>query len=139
MIDTQGEYRKYDTGVTIEVKNSSQQDISNLKFSFGHTQDINFLEIGEIKQLEPGQSSKLTSKSINLSNSDLSMYMQYHLKDGETKIENSIFYMDSINPKKVVALVDITKVDDEGNLLLNIEGYNGFTQITGDFDPDRDN
>lgn len=42
MINTQGEYRKYDTGVTIEVKNSSQQDISNLKFSFGHLLDINF-------------------------------------------------------------------------------------------------
>ncbi|MED3572727.1 hypothetical protein [Cytobacillus praedii] len=139
MIDTQGEYRKYDTGVTIEVKNSSQQDISNLKFSFGHLLDINFQEIGEIKQLKPGQSSKLTGKSMDLSSSDLSMYMQYYLKDGETKVENSIFYLDTINPKKVVALIDITKVDDEGNLLLNVEGYNGFTQITGEIDPDRDN
>ncbi|MED3552643.1 hypothetical protein [Cytobacillus praedii] len=139
MIGTQGEYRKYDTGVTIEVKNLSQQDISNLKFSFGHLLDINFQEIGEINQLKPGQSSKLTSKSMDLSSSDLSMYMQYYLKDGETKVENSIFYLDTINPQKVVALIDIAKVDDEGNLLINIEGYNSFTQITGEIDPDREN
>lgn len=76
---------------------------------------------------------------MDLSSSDLSMYMQYYLKDGETEVENSIFYLDTINPKKVVALIDIAKVDDEGNLLLNVEGYNGFTQITSEIDPDRDN
>ncbi|WP_419393421.1 hypothetical protein [Cytobacillus praedii] len=135
----QGEFSKYDKGVTIEVKNSSEHNISNLNFSFGHLDDINFQRLGEIKQLQPGKTFKLTSKSINPSNADLSVYMQYHLKDGDTRIENSIGYFDIKYPNKVVVLVDITKVDDEGNLFLNYKGYNSFTQYYGQIDPDRDN
>ncbi|MBP2242365.1 hypothetical protein J2Z40_002939 [Cytobacillus eiseniae] len=135
----QGKFKKYDKGVTIEVKNSSEENITNLTFSFGYLENIHFQELGEIKQIKPGQTLKLTSKSIQRTNADLSMYLQYQLADSKTIIKDSLVYLDIKSPRKVVVLVDITKVDDEGNLFYTYDGYNGFTQYTGETDPYGDN
>ena len=122
--------------MTIEIEDSSDQNISNLKFSFGYLENIEFQELGDINQLKPGESSKLYIKSINPTDADLSMYMRYHLKNGEQNIE-SLAYLDFKNPIKVVVLADITKVDDYGYLFINYKGFNSFTQFDGEINPDR--
>ena len=56
----QGEYMKYDSGITIEVNNLSNQHLPDLKFSYSGNQTE---EIGTIKSLKPGKTAKITGSS----------------------------------------------------------------------------
>jgi len=123
----QGEFRKYKEGITIEIKNSSNELISNINFNFGFQENTELQEIGFINRVEPGKTYELhTTNSITEKVTDLSMYMSYELKNGDKKVE-SISYLYYKQPKKVVVIIDIERKDEKGNLNFNAKGYNGST------------
>ncbi|MFB5089777.1 hypothetical protein PGC35_21810 [Psychrobacillus sp. PGGUH221] len=69
----QGEYRKYDKGVTIEVNNLSNQSLPDLIFSYSVNQ-TDFKEVGTIKSLKAGETTQITGCSEEIISSDTSLY-----------------------------------------------------------------
>ncbi len=76
----QGEYRKYDSGVTIEVNNLSNKALPDLKFLYS-----NSTEVGTVKSLEPGGTAKITGNSKEIKGSDISLYLNYYIENGGKK------------------------------------------------------
>lgn len=74
--------------------------------------------------LEPGQTSVLTSLDLYDEGGDVSLYMQYSLKNGQEK-EESLLYIHWHNTNKVVVLVDIMQIDNHGTILFDTKGYDG--------------
>lgn len=130
----QGEYWKYENGVTIEVNNSTKKNISNIKFTYGFAENSEFQEIGTITNLKSRTSSILNHNTnelnnvINNSNNDISIYMHYSLEDGK-KIKESIVYFNIYRPSKVVALIDITKIDKNGSIDFKLKGFDGIWEF----------
>lgn len=122
----QGEFWKYDKGFTIEVNNSSEVSIDNLKITYGYAEDTEFREIGTIKQLKPGEYSILTGSSDDIQNidKDISIYMHYNLKNGDKK-EESLVYFSTHEPSKVVVVLDIKHVYESGNIGFEKKGFDG--------------
>ena len=62
----QGEFFQYDNGVTIEVYNSSKQEITDLNFFFSFFSNYDVLQdLGNIDKLEPGETTSIYSRRIN--------------------------------------------------------------------------
>ncbi|MGE7979187.1 hypothetical protein [Psychrobacillus sp. NPDC093200] len=129
MID-QGEYRKYDNGVTIEVNNFSDQNLSDLIFSYSVNQ-LDFKEVGMIKSLKAGESTQITGSSKEIKSSDTSLYLHYYIDNGG-KAVNSLAYFYTVEPKKAVIVLDIHEVKPHGFLKFEYRGYNGWTQYGPD-------
>lgn len=125
MID-QGEYRKYDNGVTIEVNNLSNQSLSDLIFSYNVNQS-DFKEVGTITSLEAGETTLITSSSKEIKSSDISLYFQYYIDNGG-KAVNSVAYFYTVKTKKAVIVLDIHEVKPHGFLKFEYRGYNGWDQ-----------
>lgn len=122
----EGEFRKYEEGLTIEVKNSSDQNVGNIRFLFSYVEDK---EIGAMEELKPGKKSILTrNKDFYKTGEDLSLVMEYTLENGQKKREN-LLYLYTQTPEKVVAVIDITKIDDNGNISFDLKGFNGYTKF----------
>lgn len=123
----QGEYWKYDKGVTIEVNNLSNQTLTDLNFSYS-SDKIDFKDIGTIKELKPEETAKITGSSQEINTGDLSIYLQYYTNDGEKKVD-SIVYFDIMKPRKVVAVIDIIGVDSNGFLKYKMKGFDGLSEF----------
>ncbi|MFJ5772459.1 hypothetical protein [Psychrobacillus sp. NPDC093180] len=125
----QGKYWKYDNGVTIEVINSTGKNIYDLEFTYGHSENSDFQEIGTIKKVESGKTSILARKNfkINKIDKDLSLYM-HSLVNGE-KVEQSLLYLDVPKPNKVVVLIEIVEVDNKGKMKLKVKGFDGLSEF----------
>lgn len=119
----QGEFFKYDNGVTIEVYNSSKQEITDLNFffSFYSTYDV-YQDLGDIEKLEPGETTSIYSRHINGTGNDRSLYVQYPINKTE-RLVDSLAYVASNKPSKVVVILEITGTDDKGKLLFRVKGY----------------
>ncbi|MEK5146733.1 hypothetical protein MKX53_06800 [Psychrobacillus sp. FSL K6-4615] len=124
----QGEYKKYNSGVTIEVNNLNNESISNLKFTYGHAENFEFKEIGLIKHIEVGKTATLTGSSKDIYPNDLSMYMHYNLENGEKK-SDALAYFSIQKPRKVVVIIDINQVGDMGEIGYKIKGFDGLGEF----------
>ncbi|NME06546.1 hypothetical protein [Psychrobacillus sp. BL-248-WT-3] len=120
------EYKKYDKGITIEVNNLSNQSLPDLTFS--HNGNRDFVELGTIKSLGPGETGKITSSTKELKTNDVSVYLHYYIEDGEKK-EDSILYFYTRQPTKAVAIINIYEVNSQGYLKYELSGYNGWSQF----------
>ncbi len=118
----QGEFFKYDNGVTIEVYNSSKQEITDLNFFFSFDGNEVHQDLGNINKLEPGETVSIYSRHIEGTGSDRSLYLQYRLNKIETNVE-SLAYLPSYKPSKVVIILEITGGDNEGKLLFRGKGF----------------
>lgn len=119
----QGEFFKYDNGVTIEVYNSSKQEITDLNFffSFKSNYDVH-QDLGNINKLEPGETTSIYSRYIDGTGSDRSLYFRHPISKTETHVE-SLAYLPSYKPSKVVVILEITETDNEGKLLFRVKGF----------------
>lgn len=119
----QGDFYKYDNGVTIEIYNSSKQEITDLNFffSFSPNYDVH-QDLGNINKLKPGETTSIYSRHINGAGSDRSLYLQYPINKTEAHVE-SLAYLASYSPSKVVVLLEITGVGNKGKLLFRVKGY----------------
>lgn len=100
----QGEFYKYDNGVTIMVNNSSKQEITDLNFyfSFSSTYDV-YQDLGNIDKLDPGETTSIYSRHINETGNDRSLYFQYPINKTEKQVD-SLAYVPSYKPSKVVVI-----------------------------------
>ena len=119
----QGEFYKYDNGVTIMVNNSSKQEITDLNFyfSFSSTYDV-YQDLGNIYKLDPGETTSIYSRHINGTGNDRSLYFQYPINKTEKQVD-SLAYVPSYKPSKVVVILEITGTDNNGKLLFRVKGY----------------
>ncbi|WP_313802055.1 hypothetical protein [Cytobacillus sp.] len=119
----QGEFYKYENGVTIEIDNLSKQEITDLNFffSFDPTYDVH-QGLGSVNKLEPGETTRIYSRHINGAGSDRSLYLQYPINKIETHVE-TLAYLPSYRPSKVVVLLDVTGIDNKGKLLFRVRGF----------------
>ncbi|WP_057765523.1 hypothetical protein [Cytobacillus praedii] len=121
-------YPQYEDGVTIEVINESQVKIPYLKFSLGQPGDQTYESLGSIDGLDTNKSSKIYVPEIVEDVSDLSLYIHY--KDANDKwVLDSPFFMPTVNPGKVVAVITIKEVTESGHLIYIYEGYNGWKKV----------
>ena len=129
----QGEFFKYDNGVTIVVNNSSKQEITDLNFffSFYSTYDVH-QDLGNIDKLEPGETTSIYSRHINGIGNGRSLYFQYPINKTERQVE-SLAYVASNKPSKVVVILEITDTDNNGKLLFRVKGYE---DVFGQFEYD---
>ncbi|ALC84698.1 hypothetical protein AM499_01885 [Bacillus sp. FJAT-22090] len=118
----QGEFLKYDNGVTIEVYNSSKQVITDLNLYFSFDGNHVYQDLGNINQLEPGETTSLYSHEINDTGNDRSLYMHYPINKTEAEVE-SLAYLPSYKPSKVVVILEIIGTDNRGKLLFRVKGY----------------
>lgn len=118
----QGEFFKYDNGVTIEVKNSSKQEITDLHLFFSFTSYDVDQDLGKIDKLEAGKTTSIYRHHINGEGSGRSLYVQYPFNNADTQVD-SIAYVASNEPRKVVVILEITGVDNSGRLLYKVKGY----------------
>lgn len=117
----QGEFLKYDEGVTIEVHNVSNQVITDLNFYLAFNENHIYQDLGTITQIEPGETTFLYSHQIK-GKGNQSLYIQYPFNKTEKESE-SLAYLPSYNPSKVVVILEITDTDNKGKLLLKGKGY----------------
>lgn len=118
----QGEFFKYDNGVTIEIYNSSKQEITDLNFFFSFDSYVVHQDLGNINKLEPGKTTSIYSRHINGTGNDRSLYLQYPISKTEAQVE-SLAYLPSYKPSKVVVILEITGTDKEGKLLFRVKGF----------------
>lgn len=123
----QGEYWKYDKGVTIEVNNLSNQSLPNLIFSYS-VNKTDYKEVGTIKSLNAGESTQITGSSEEINTGDLSLYLQYYINNGGKKLD-SIVYFNIMKPRKAVAVIDIIEVDANGFLKYEMKGFDGLWEF----------
>lgn len=129
----QGEFFQYDNGVTIEVYNSSKQEIKDLNFFFSFYSNYDVLQdLGNIDKLEPGETTSIYSRHINGTGNDRSLYFQYHINKFEKQVD-SLAYVASNKPSKVVVIIEITGTDNNGKLLFRAKGYE---DVGGQFEYD---
>ena len=129
----QGEFFQYDNGVTIKVYNSSEQEITDLNFFFSFHSNYDVLQdLGNIDKLEPGETTSIYSRHINGIGSDRSLYFQYPIKKFEKQVD-SLAYVASNKPSKVVVIIEITGTDNNGKLLFKAKGYE---DVHGQFEND---
>lgn len=129
----QGEYRKYDKGVTIEVNNLSNQSLPDLLFSYSVNQ-TDFIEVGTIKNLKAGETTQITGSSNEIKSSDTSLYLHYYIDNGG-KAADSLAYFYTAEPTKAVIVLNIHEVNPHGFLKYEYRGYNGWDQ----YGPDKIN
>ncbi|MDI2585733.1 hypothetical protein OR571_00940 [Psychrobacillus sp. NEAU-3TGS] len=129
----QGEFFKYDKGVTIVINNTSKQEITDLNFffSFYSTYDVQ-QDLGNIDKLEPGETTSIYSRHINGTGNDRSLYLQYPINKDEGQVD-SLAYVAAYKPSKVVVILEITGTDNNGKLLFRVKGYD---DVSGQFDYD---
>ncbi|ALC82867.1 MULTISPECIES: hypothetical protein [Bacillus] len=127
----EGEFIKYDDGVTIKVNNTSNQPTPKIKFTLGYSENPDFQDIGEITPLDSENAAKIRNDDIKTANDDLSLYIEYKLKNGDTKKED-LFYSPAAVPQKIVAVIDITDIDKYGDIKLKYKGFDGFGTINGE-------
>lgn len=120
------EYKKYDKGITIEVNNFTDQILPDLTFL--HNGNRDFVELGTIKSLGPGETGKITSSTKELKTNDVSVYLHYYIEDGEKK-EDSILYFYTRQPTKAVAILNIYEVNSQGYLKYKLSGYNDWSKF----------
>lgn len=119
----QGEFFKYDNGVTIEIYNSSKQEITDLNFFFSFDPNYDVHQgLGKINKLEAGETANIYSRHINGAGSDRSLYLQYPINKTETYVE-TLAYLPAYRPSKVVVVLEITGMDNKGKLLFRVKGY----------------
>ncbi|WP_391122537.1 hypothetical protein [Psychrobacillus sp. L3] len=134
----QGAFLKYDNGVTIEVYNSSKQAITDLNFYFSFSGYHVYQDLGTINQLKPGEKTSRYSHQIKDTGNDRSLYLQYPINKTEAEVE-SLAYLPSYKPSKVVVILEITGTDNKGKLLFKVRGYeNVFGQYEFDLTSDRE-
>ncbi|MER2172603.1 MAG: hypothetical protein ABS938_18460 [Psychrobacillus psychrodurans] len=129
----QGEYRKYNKGVTIEVNNLSNQSLPDLIFSYSVNQ-TDFKEVGTIKNLKAGEKTQITGSSKEIKTSDTSLYLHYYINNGG-KAVNSLAYFYTAEPRKAVIVLNIYEVKPHGFLKYEYRGYSGWDQ----YGPDKIN
>ncbi|MER2008548.1 MAG: hypothetical protein ABS939_13945 [Psychrobacillus sp.] len=125
-MENQGEFRDYDKGVTIEVNNLSNQDLSNLIFSYSASYEV-FEEVGTIKSLKAGESAQITGSSKEIKSSDTSLYLHYYIDNGG-KAEESLAYYKTREPSKAVVVLTIHEVEPIGFLKFEFSGYDGWSR-----------
>ena len=125
----QGEYYHYEDGVTIEVTNSSDQTVNDLKYYFTVVPQ----ELGEISSLEPGERKVLYTPKIEGEGSDRSLYFEYPLNN-TSLVKETLAYLSSYIPSKVVIVLEIIDVDHIGRISYQIKGYE---DIFGRFEYDN--
>ncbi|MGG3621962.1 hypothetical protein ABES25_00035 [Bacillus gobiensis] len=130
-VSQEGEFINYDDGVTIEVNNTSNQPTPKIKFTLGYSEIPDFQDIGEITPLDSEKATKIRNNDIKTANDDLSLYIEYKLKNGDTKKED-LFYSPAAVPQKIVAKIDITDIDKIGNIRYTYTGYNSVFSISGE-------
>lgn len=129
----QGEFFQYDNGVTIEVYNSSKQEITDLNFFFSFYSNYDILQdLGNIDKLEPGETTSIYRPHIIGTGNDRSLYFQYPIKKSEKQVD-SLAYVASNKPSKVVVIIEITGTDNNGKLLFRAKG---FADVHGQFEYD---
>jgi len=79
-------------------------------------------DLGNIEKLEPGETTSLYHHRINGPGNDRSLYFRYPINKTETEVE-SLAYLASYRPSKVVIILDITGIDKKGKLLFRVKGY----------------
>ena len=124
--ESQGEFKDYDRGVTIEVNNLSNQDLSNLIFSYSATHGV-YDEVGTIKNLKAGESAQITGSSKEIKSSDTSLYLHYYI-DNSGKAEESLAYYKTREPSKAVVVLTIHEVEPIGFLKFEFSGYDGWSR-----------
>lgn len=133
----QGEFFQYDNGVTIEVYNSSKQEITDLNFYFSFYRTHVHQNLGNINKLEPGETTILYSNQINDVGNDRSLYLQYPLNKNKKDVV-SIAYVPSYKPSKVVVILEITGTDNKGKYLFRLKGFDDLGQFKVDLTSDRE-
>lgn len=118
----QGEFFKYDNGVTIVVNNSSEQEVTDLNFFFSFSTYEVHQDLGHIDKLEPGETTSIYSRHINGTGNDRSLYLQYPFNKTERQVD-SLAYVASNKPSKVVVILEITGTDHNDKLLFRVKGY----------------
>ena len=114
----EGEYYHHKDGVTIEVTNSSDQTVKDLTYYFTVVPQ----DLGRISSLAPGESEILYTPRIKETGNDRSLYFEYPLNNSSL-VEESLLYLGSFNPKKVVIELEITDVDEKGSISYYVKGY----------------
>lgn len=127
----QGEFIKYDDGVTIEIKNSSKQVIIDLNFFFAFENAHVYQDLGNINKIEPGETTSLYSPIINGVGNDRSLYLQYPVNITEKAVE-SLAYVASYKPSKVIVIIEIFGFDNKGKLLFSVKGFDDISQYEFD-------
>lgn len=133
----QGEFFQYDNGVTIEVYNSSKQEITDLNFYFSFYRTHIHQNLGNINKLEPGETTILYSNQINDVGNDRSLYLQYPLNKNKKDVV-SIAYVPSYKPSKVVVILEITGTDNKGKILFRLKGFDDLGQFEVDLTSNRE-
>lgn len=118
----QGEFLKYENAVTIEVYNSSEEVITDLNFYFAFDRNHVHQDVGTIDVLEPGESTSLYNYQIKDRGNDRSLYLHYPINKAKADVE-SLAYLASYKPSKVVVILEITGIDNTGRLLFRVRGY----------------
>ncbi|MCK1999639.1 hypothetical protein MPH47_20845 [Psychrobacillus psychrodurans] len=108
--------------MTIEVYNSSKQVITDLNFYFSFDGNQVYQDLGTINQLEPGETTSRYSHQIKETGNDRSLYLHYPINKTEAEVE-SLAYLPSYKPSKVVVILEITGTDNKGKLLFRTRGY----------------
>ncbi|MFJ5770127.1 hypothetical protein [Psychrobacillus sp. NPDC093180] len=118
----QDEFLKYDDGVTIEVYNSSEQAITDLSFYIAFDRNQVHQDVGTIDVIGPGESTSLYTHQIKDTGNDKSLYLHYPINKTKADVE-SLAYLASNKPSKVVVILEITGIDNTGRLLFRVRGY----------------
>ena len=125
-VESQGEFKDYEKGVTIEVNNLSNQSLPDLIFSYSVNQ-TDFQEFGTIKSLKAGESAQITGSSKEIKSSDTSLYLHYYIDNGG-KAEESLAYYKTREPSKAVVVLTIHEVEPIGFLKFEFSGYDGWSR-----------
>ncbi|WP_216598643.1 hypothetical protein [Psychrobacillus sp. FJAT-21963] len=133
----QGEFFQYDNGVTIEVYNSSKQEITDLNFYFSFYKTHVHQNLGNINKLEPGETTILYSHQIKDVGNDRSLYLQYPLNKNKTDVV-SLAYVPSYKPSKIVVVLEITGTDNYGKHLFRLKGFDDIGQFEVDLTSARE-
>ncbi|QFF99025.1 hypothetical protein PB01_09400 [Psychrobacillus glaciei] len=108
--------------MTIEVYNSSKQVITDLNFYFSFDGNQVYQDLGTINQLEPGETTSRYSHKIKDTGNDRSLYLHYPINKTEAEVE-SLAYLPSYKPSKIVVILEITGTDNKEKLLFRVKGY----------------
>ena len=130
----QGEYYHYEDGVTIEVTNSSDEELTNLSFIINPL----FQDLGSIRSLEPKESISLYTPAINKVGNDRSLYLKY-LNNQMREEQVSLAYLASYNPIKIVVILDITGKDHMGRFLYRVKGFDDVSHFEYEITTHEDN
>lgn len=130
-LDRQGEYRDFEDGVTIEIINSSNTPVNNLNFFFGFSEDRIVEELGNIEKLGPSEKAIFHQPLQNNTYYEHNLFMKLAKDNNQIQV-NRLVNIALPTTSKVVVMINITGLNNEGNLLYKLNGFDGFNQFKQD-------